>query len=72
LTKLISYVTLKKFNLHCILFVAALFKLFEPLIGKKSIQYKNGPKARQLRQEMDRSFSHEAVMNYYDCFLEVC
>ncbi|XP_031573133.1 cytochrome P450 20A1-like [Actinia tenebrosa] len=47
-----------------------LFKLFEPLIGKKSIQYKNGPKGRQLRQVTDRSFSHEAVMNYYDCILE--
>lgn len=40
---------------------ADLFKLFEPLIGKKSIQYANGPEGRKRRQLMDRSFSHEAV-----------
>ncbi|KAK3731833.1 hypothetical protein QZH41_020194 [Actinostola sp. cb2023] len=48
-----------------------LFKLFEPLIGEKSIQYKNGIKGRQFRQVIDRSFSHEAVMDYYGYFREV-
>ncbi|KAK3731832.1 hypothetical protein QZH41_020193 [Actinostola sp. cb2023] len=47
-----------------------LFKLFEPLIGGKSIQFKNGLKARELRQVTDRSFSHDAIMNYYDYFRE--
>ena len=48
-----------------------LFRLFEPLIGKKSIQYANGPEGRKRRQLMDRSFSHEAVKDYYDHFVKV-
>ena len=48
-----------------------LFRLFEPLIGKKSIQYANGPDGRKRRQLMDRSFSHEAVKDYYDHFVKV-
>ena len=51
---------------------ADLFKLFEPLIGKKSIQYANGPEGRKRRQLMDRSFSHEAVTDYYEHFVRVC
>lgn len=51
---------------------ADLFKLFEPLIGKKSIQYANGPEGRKRRQLMDRSFSHEAVKDYYEHFVRVC
>lgn len=50
---------------------ADLFKLFEPLIGKKSIQYANGPEGRKRRQLMDRSFSHEAVKDYYEHFVRV-
>lgn len=46
-----------------------LFKLFEPLIGKKSIQYANGPGGRKRRQLMDRSFSHESVKAYYEHFV---
>ena len=52
-------------------FLADLFKLFEPLIGKKSIQYANGPEGRKRRQLMDRSFSHEAVQDYYEHFVKV-
>ena len=48
-----------------------LFRLFEPLIGKKSIQYANGLEGRKRRQLMDRSFSHEAVKDYYDHFIKV-
>lgn len=48
-----------------------LFRLFEPLIGKKSIQYANGPEGRKRRQLMDRSFSHEAVKDYYDHFVKI-
>ena len=46
-------------------------ELFEPLIGKKSIQYANGPEGRKRRQLMDRSFSHEAVKDYYEHFVKV-
>lgn len=53
------------------LLTAELFKLFEPLIGKKSIQYANGPEGRKRRQLMDRSFSHEAVKDYYEHFVKV-
>jgi len=45
--------------------------MFEPLVGKKSIQNLNGPGARKRRQLMDRSFSHEAVKDYYEHFLMV-
>ncbi|EDO42444.1 predicted protein, partial [Nematostella vectensis] len=48
-----------------------LFKLFEPLIGKKSIQYANGVHGRKLRQLFDRGFSHQAVKDYYQSFIEV-
>lgn len=48
-----------------------LFRLFEPLIGKKSIQYANGPEGRKRRQLMDRSFSHEAVKDYYEHFVKI-
>jgi len=47
------------------------FKFFEPLLGKKSLTYKNGPEARKKRQLVDRSFSHEAVKHYYDHFTQV-
>ena len=59
----------KYFAIHH--FSADLFKLFEPLIGKKSIQYANGPEGRKRRQLMDRSFSHEAVKDYYEHFVKV-
>ncbi|XP_078377093.1 cytochrome P450 20A1-like [Oculina patagonica] len=48
-----------------------MFKLFEPLIGKKSIQYVNGPEGRKRRQMMDRSFSHDAVKDYYEHFVKI-
>ena len=48
-----------------------LFKRFEPLLGKKSIQYANGPGGRKRRQVMDRSFSHEAINDYYETFVKV-
>lgn len=47
------------------------FKFFEPLFGKKSLTYKNGPEARKKRQLVDRSFGHEAVTHYYDHFTKV-
>lgn len=47
------------------------FKFFEPLFGKKSLTYKNGPEARKKRQLVDRSFSHEAVKHYYEHFTKV-
>ena len=50
---------------------AELFKMFEPLIGKQSIQYANGPGGRKRRQLTDRSFSHDAVGDYYEHFVMV-
>lgn len=47
------------------------FKFFEPLLGRKSLTYKNGLEARKKRQLVDRSFSHDAVMNYYEHFTQV-
>lgn len=47
------------------------FKFFEPLLGGKSLTYKNGLEARKKRQLVDRSFSHDAVMNYYEQFTQV-
>ena len=47
------------------------FKFFEPLFGKKSLTYKNGPEARKKRQLIDRSFSHQTVTHYYEHFTEV-
>ena len=48
-----------------------MFKLFEPLMGKKNIQYATGPEGRKRRQLVDRSFSHEAVRDYYEHFVKV-
>ena len=62
--RLISQETGPYFNI-CIV------KFFEPLFGKKSLTYKNGPEARKKRQLVDRSFSHEAVTHYYDHFTKV-
>ena len=45
--------------------------MFEPLVGKKSIQNLNGPGARKKRQLMDRSFGHGAVKDYYEHFVMV-
>ena len=45
--------------------------MFEPLVGKKSIQNLNGPGAQKKRQLMDRSFSHGAVKDYYEHFVMV-
>ena len=45
--------------------------MFEPLIGRKSIQYANGLEGRKRRQLMDRSFSHESVKEYYEHFVLV-
>ncbi|KAL9966277.1 hypothetical protein ACROYT_G024326 [Oculina patagonica] len=47
------------------------FMFFEPLFGKKSLTYKNGPEARKKRQLVDRSFSHQAVTHYYEHFTKV-
>ena len=59
------------YNDLCCLSSDEQFKFFEPLFGKKSLTYKNGPEARKKRQLVDRSFSHEAVTHYYDHFTKV-
>ncbi|XP_065836186.1 cytochrome P450 20A1-like [Oscarella lobularis] len=45
-----------------------LFLLFEPLIGKMSIQYANDEDGRERRRNYDVSFSHEAVNDMMDVF----
>ena len=52
-------------------FPALLFKLFEPLMGKLSIQYANGPNGRKRRLFYDKSFGHEAVKEYFESFVYV-
>ncbi|XP_048237190.1 cytochrome P450 20A1-like [Haliotis rufescens] len=42
-----------------------LFRLFEPLIGAKCIQYANGGDGRARRTAYDKSFSHEELKMYY-------
>jgi len=48
-----------------------LFLLFEPLIGKQSIQYINGAEGRALRHSLDKPFSHEACQNYVPVLSEI-
>ena len=59
------------YNNLCHLPLDEQFKFFEPLFGKKSLTYKNGPEARKKRQLVDRSFSHQAVTHYYEHFTKV-
>ena len=46
-------------------------QVFWTSFGRKSLTYKNGLEARKKRQLVDRSFSHDAVMNYYEHFTQV-
>ncbi|KAK3588054.1 hypothetical protein CHS0354_012100 [Potamilus streckersoni] len=48
-----------------------LFKLFEPMIGPKCIQYANGSDGRSRRTLYDKALSHDANRNYYQSFQEV-
>ena len=41
-----------------------LFKLFEPFIGPKSLQYANKEDGKNRRKMYDRTMSHQAVMRY--------
>lgn len=41
-----------------------LFKLFEPFIGVKSLQYANKEDGKNRRKVYDRKMSHQAVMRY--------
>ena len=51
--------------------IVDLFLLFEPLIGKMSIQYANDEDGRERRRNYDVSFSHEAVNDMMDVFNKV-
>ncbi|KAL6072123.1 Cytochrome P450, family 20, subfamily A [Balamuthia mandrillaris] len=48
-----------------------LFSLFEPLIGKDSIQYANGQPAKDRRKTLDRGFSHTAIKQLFWCFEKI-
>ena len=52
-------------------FSAELFKLFEPLIGAKCIQYANKLDGRTRRNTYDAVFSHDALKSYYETFQSV-
>eukprot|EP00795_Rhopilema_esculentum_P014320 gene14320-5359_t len=45
--------------------------MFEPLIGRHSVQYANDGRGRKIRHVLDRSFSHEAVKEYGSIFNKV-
>lgn len=48
-----------------------LFKMFEPLIGPKSIQYANKTDGRTRRSLYDGAFSHETIKSYYQVYQDV-
>ena len=48
-----------------------LFLIFEPLITMDSIQYANGSDGRQRRKLYDQSYTHQAIIDYYDTFQQV-
>ncbi|XP_074651850.1 cytochrome P450 20A1-like [Tubulanus polymorphus] len=48
-----------------------IFKLFEPLIGAKSIQFANGADARQRRKLYDNCYSHQEVSALYPLLNEM-
>ena len=48
-----------------------LFKLFEPLIGAKCIQYANKLDGRTRRNTYDAVFSHDALKSYYETFQSI-
>lgn len=45
-----------------------LFKMFEPLIGARSVQYANGANGRARRKHYDQAFSHFRLCSYYEMF----
>ncbi|XP_052805884.1 cytochrome P450 20A1-like [Mya arenaria] len=47
------------------------FRLFEPLIGMKCIQYANGQEGRARRRHYDTVFTHEATKKYFLDFQEI-
>ena len=52
-------------------FADDLFLLFEPLITMDSIQFANGTDGRKRRKLYDQSYTHQAIIEYYDCFQKV-
>lgn len=49
----------------------SLFKMFEPLIGEKSIQYANKGDGRSRRKQYDQVFSPSYLVHYYSGLQEV-
>ena len=45
-----------------------LFKMFEPFIGPKSLQYANFNDGKNRRRDYDRSMSHKAICRYIEEF----
>lgn len=52
-------------------FAVSLFKLFEPFIGEKSIQYANKGDWRSRRKQYDQVFSPSHLVHYYSGLQEV-
>nr|XP_006824107.1 PREDICTED: cytochrome P450 20A1-like [Saccoglossus kowalevskii] len=48
--------------------LAEIFEFAKPLVGSTSIQFANGDEGKQRRHIYDKSFTHEAVENYYHIF----
>ncbi|OWF40771.1 cytochrome P450 20A1-like [Mizuhopecten yessoensis] len=49
----------------------SLFKMFEPLIGPKSIQFANKSDGRARRHLYDTAFSHDNTKRYYQTYQDV-
>lgn len=57
----------------CFLFIltVSLFKLFEPLIGEKSIQYANKEDGKNRRKQYNTVFNQNYLHHYYAGIQEV-
>ncbi|XP_033762755.1 cytochrome P450 20A1-like [Pecten maximus] len=49
----------------------SLFKMFEPLIGPKSLQFANKSDGRTRRHVYDGAFSHDTIKSYYQTYQDV-
>lgn len=48
-----------------------LFKMFEPFIGPKSLQFANKSDGRERRNQYDKPFSHDEIKRYYQTYQDV-
>lgn len=66
-----NFLNLIMLRVDIIVILVELFEQFMPLVGPKSLQYRNGNDGRLVRRHLDRSYSHEACCSYLGTFLQV-